>query len=95
MIATSEWEKRKAARNECYRSGRGPLDLRRGADGRGSHSRTARFNPQGDVRTVGIRQRQEGDECGGSEVERFDIIFARKVKPNDRERKPDCYTRSE
>ena len=27
--------------------------------------------------------------------ERFGIIFARKAKPNDRERKPDCYTRSE
>ena len=45
MIATSEWENRKAARNECYRRG---LDLRRGEDGYGSHPRTARFNPQGD-----------------------------------------------
>ena len=92
MIATSEWENRKAARNECYRRG---LDFRCGEDGRGDYSRPSRFNPQGDIGTAGIRQRQEGDECGGSEVERFGIIFARKVKPNDRERKPDCYTRSE
>lgn len=32
MIATSEWEKRKAAGNEFYRSGRRPTHLRRGED---------------------------------------------------------------
>ena len=56
MIATSEWEKRKAVRNECYRRG---LDFRCGEDGSGDQPRTSRLNPQGDVRTSGIRQGQK------------------------------------
>ena len=48
---------------------RGPLDLRCGEDGGGSHSWTARFNPQGDVGTTGIRQRQEGDGRNGKREE--------------------------
>lgn len=40
---------RKAARNEFYRSGRGPPGLRRREDGGGDHSRPSRFNPQGDA----------------------------------------------
>ena len=51
MIATSEWEKRKAARNECYRRG---LDFRCGEDGGGGHPRASRFNPQGDAQDKGL-----------------------------------------
>lgn len=49
--------------------GCGPLDLCRGEDGGGSHFWTARFNPQGDVGTVGIRQREEGDGRNGKREE--------------------------
>ena len=40
---------------------------------RGDHPRASRFNPQGDVRTAGIWQRQEG---GGRRGARFGVIFA-------------------
>ena len=48
--------------------GRWPTDLRRGEDGRGDHPWASRINPQGDVGSAGIRQRQEGGVWIGSEA---------------------------
>ena len=47
--------------------GLGPPHLRRGEDGRGDHPWASRINPQGDVGTAGIRQRQEGGMRKGRE----------------------------
>ena len=51
--------------------GRGPTHLRRRKDGRGDHPWASRINPQGDVGTTGIRQRQEGGGREGAEDVKF------------------------